>query len=192
MLDADSAGELSLSTANPSVRSPASGIRIPDSGLRSQTRLDMIEAAGRLCQLLSLPKITGQIYGLLFLATEPLGLGEIASLLQVSKGSASSGTRQLLGWGAIKRTWIPGKRRDLFEVIPDVGCLIRAGYMDFLKPRLSSSGKRLSGMEESLDRELQEGLLTEQEHAVCRQRLNNLSDVQQKLAALMPLLERFV
>ena len=85
------------------------------SGGLSKVRLEMIEACGRLCQLLGLPRTTGQIYGLLYLALEPLSLNDIAIFLQISKGSASNGTRQLASWGAIKGVWIQGDRRDYYQ-----------------------------------------------------------------------------
>ena len=84
----------------------------------SKTRLDMIEAGGRVCQLLGVPRSTGQIYGLLYLSPKPLSLDDIAEALRISKASASTGTRQLLAWRAIHQVWVHGERRDHFEIEP--------------------------------------------------------------------------
>ena len=58
----------------------------------SRTRRDLVEATGRLWQLFSLPRSTGQIYGLLYLSPSAMSLDEIARQLSVSKASASTGT----------------------------------------------------------------------------------------------------
>src|SRR5256885_16551818 len=109
----------------------------------SRTRREMIEAGGRLYQILGLPRSTGQIYGLLYRSTTPLALDDMVELLGISKGSASTGTRQLTSWGAIRQVWIPGDRRDYYEVVAEVGKLIRGCFTDRIKPRLTSSQNRL-------------------------------------------------
>ena len=72
----------------------------------------MVEVTARLCQRLGLPRSSGQIFGLLYLSTQALSLDEIAEALEISKASVSTGTRQLLGWHAIRQVWKPGDRKD--------------------------------------------------------------------------------
>ena len=158
----------------------------------SKTRLDMIEAGGRLCQLLGVPRSTGQIYGLLFLSPKALALDDIADLLGISKASASTGTRQLLTWRAIRQVWVHGERRDHFEIEPDLGNLLRASYADFVKPRLNSSCKRVERMAQLLEEELEDGAITRGEYKLCSERLKNFLKVQKKLQALVPLAEKFL
>ena len=157
-----------------------------------KARLEMIDAGGRVCQLLGLPRSTGQIYGLLFLSTEPLDLDEIAALLGISKASASTGTRQLLAWHAIKQIWIMGERRDHFEVDPELGNLLKAGYNDFIKPRLTTSQNRLDRLAAALDRDLASGAVTEAEHELYTERLENFRRLRKKVARLLPLAERLL
>jgi HTH-type transcriptional regulator, glycine betaine synthesis regulator len=156
----------------------------------SKTRLEMIEAAGRLCQLLGVPRSTGQIYGLLYLAPKALSLDEVADLLGISKGSASNGTRQLAAWGVIRQVWIPGDRRDHYQVEPDLSTLLRAGYADFVKPRLASSSKRIERMSSSLSEEFSQGALSRDEYNLCSDRLKGFVQLQKKLQALVPLAEK--
>src|ERR1043166_2383342 len=80
-------------------------------------KMDMVEAIGRLFQGFGLPRSTGQIYGLLYLSKKPLSLDDLVELLSISKGSASTGTRHLASWGAIRQVWVPGDRRDFFEAL---------------------------------------------------------------------------
>lgn len=150
----------------------------------------MIEASGRLCQLLGLPRSTGQIFGLLYLSPTPLSLDDMSRLLAISKGSASLGTRQLASWGAVRQVWVPGDRRDYFEAVADFGRLLRVSLSDFLKPRLVSSQARLESMATSLEEERTQGLLTEEEYQLCAQRVRNLLELQKKLLELAPLAEK--
>ncbi len=150
----------------------------------------MIEACARLCQLLSLPRTTGQIYGLLYLSVQPMSLDDMVSLLTISKASASMGARQLVSLGAIRAVWVPGERRDYFEVIDDLSALLRGGYENFLKPRLESSRRRLSVMQEHLDEDRREGALTDEEFRVCADRLKALGRVQKRIQTAVPLAEK--
>ena len=163
----------------------------PIQGL-SRTRLDMIEACGRIGQVFGLPRSLGQIYGLLYLAPDPLSLDHIAELLGISKASASTGTRQLAAWGGIRQVWVPGDRRDHFQVEPDVTNLLRSGLSEFLKPRLSSSQKRLQRLEETLEEDLSHGSLSQEEYRFCAERLKKFAQVQKKLQSLAPLAEKLL
>ncbi|MDA1275702.1 MAG: hypothetical protein O2960_16915 [Verrucomicrobia bacterium] len=158
----------------------------------SAAQMEMIEAGGRLCQLIGVPRSVGQIYGLLFMSPYPLSLDDIAERLGISKGSGSTGTRQLLTWNAIRRVWMPGERRDHFVVEPDLGNLIRSTYRDLLKPRLHSSSERIERIADALRNEGADGKLSESELEVCAKRLEMLQRLQKKLQSLIPIAERFL
>jgi DNA-binding transcriptional regulator GbsR (MarR family) len=160
--------------------------------IRSRSRLKFIETAGNVCRRLGLPRSLGQIYGLLFFSAEPLSLDDIVRLLGISKASASTGTRQLAAWGAIRQVWVPGERRDYFEVVPDLGVILRTIYQDFLKPRIAISQRRFDEFSDSLQKDVEDGLITREESQVCIQRLKALSRLQRKLEAAAPLIERFL
>jgi predicted transcriptional regulator len=78
-----------------------------------------VERVGRSCERDGLPRIAGQIFGLLLLSAEPRSLGDIAATLRVSKGSVSMGARRLLQYGVLEREVRPGDRRDYYQVAPD-------------------------------------------------------------------------
>jgi len=158
----------------------------------SRTRLELIEACGRICQVFGLPRSLGQIYGLLYLAPEPLSLDAIAELLGISKASASTGTRQLAAWGGIRQVWVHGDRRDHFEAEPDLGNLLRAGFAEFLKPRLATSQRRLDGLATTLEEDLQAGMVTREEYKHCSERLKTVAQVQKRLQELAPLAQKLL
>ncbi|MDA1276139.1 MAG: hypothetical protein O2960_19150 [Verrucomicrobia bacterium] len=158
----------------------------------SAAQTEMIEAGSRLCQWIGVPRSVGQIYGLLFMSVDSLTLDDIAERLSISKGSASTGTRQLLAWRAIRQVWVPGERRDHFVVEPDFGNLIRSTYRDFLKPRLSSSSDRIARIAKALEEEGSEGKFNKSEQEICAKRLEMLRGLHKKLQALVPIAEKLL
>ena len=158
----------------------------------SKARLEMIEATGRLSQMLGLPRSTGQIYGLLFLSPKALAADDIAEMLGISKGSVSAGTRQLVGWRALRQVWVPGERRDHFEIEGDLGNLVRVTYTDFIKPRLSSSGQRAEKISTALEQDLADGLLSAKDYQLCSERLGRFLSLQKKLEGLAPFAEKLL
>ena len=152
----------------------------------------MVELGGRICQVLGLPRSTGQIFGLLYLSTEPLSLDKLSAMLGISKASASTGTRQLASWGAIRKVWIPGERRDYYEVIEDLGQLIRGSYNNLLKPRIESSKGRLAKLKVNLIEDIQSGAIPFEKKEALEERIKSLEKVHKRLFQLLPLAEKFI
>jgi DNA-binding transcriptional regulator GbsR (MarR family) len=74
-----------------------------------------ISDAGNFAQSFGLGRVVGQIYAFLYFSQEPQGLGDMQEALQISKGSASMCVRQLEGWGAVRKIWVKGDRKDYYE-----------------------------------------------------------------------------
>jgi DNA-binding transcriptional regulator GbsR (MarR family) len=158
--------------------------------LQSNARRELVEASGSLFQLLGLPRSTGQIYGLLYLSPRPLSLDDLVSALSISKGSASIGTRHLASWGAIRQVWVQGDRRDHFESLGDLTRLVQASYSEFVKPRLSSSERRLASIFGELEKDAENGLLSREDYKFCFERLRTLLRFQKKVQSIGPLAEK--
>ena len=156
------------------------------------SRLEMVEVTGRLCQRLGLPRSTGQIFGLLYLSPQAFSLDDIADALELSKASASTGTRQLLGWHAIRQVWKPGDRKDYYEVQADLAEIVRANYVGFFRPKLDASKRKLGSLQDLLDADLESGQFTKSDHAICKQRLESLSKLQSRIQKLLPLAEKLL
>jgi DNA-binding transcriptional regulator GbsR (MarR family) len=78
-------------------------------------REDIIQGLGRLSSFAGFNKITGQIYGLIYLNRDPLSLSQIAEQLETSKGNVSINVRIMERWGLIRRLNKRGDRRDYYE-----------------------------------------------------------------------------
>ena len=85
-----------------------------------QLQDDFIETVGELCASFSISRIVGQLYALLYINREPVSLDDMVERLNVSKGNVSVNIRILENWGAVRKAWIKGSRKNfkgLGEVI---------------------------------------------------------------------------
>lgn len=160
--------------------------------VESKAWQEMVEVGGRICQILGFPKITGQIFGLLYLSADPLSLTQLSSMLGISKGSASMGTRQLAGWGAIRKIWIPGDRRDYFEAIEDLGYFIRGSYNNLIKARIQSSKDRIVNIENNLEADIKSGKIPSGKIEILESRIKTLKKTRKRIFKFAPLIDRIV
>ena len=82
-----------------------------------------------------LPRIAGQVLGLLLVSRADRSLDETADVLAVSKASVSSNARLLLRMGLVVRTALPGDRRDYYRIAEDA----EAGLIAYQMRRLRES-----------------------------------------------------
>lgn len=84
-----------------------------------QTRERFIEMMGMVTQAEGMPRISGRLMGLLIFDGRPYSFSELATQLQVSRGSISSNARLLVERGMIERISKPGDRQDYFQMVSD-------------------------------------------------------------------------
>jgi DNA-binding transcriptional regulator GbsR (MarR family) len=83
-------------------------------------QMHFVEEVGLMFESVGLPRMSGRIFGWLLLSNPPQqSHGELAEVLQASKGSISSMTRLLIQIGLIERVSLPGERRDYFQIKPN-------------------------------------------------------------------------
>ncbi|MDD5688028.1 MAG: hypothetical protein PHE88_09390 [Elusimicrobia bacterium] len=80
---------------------------------------DFIRIIGEFGVSFGLNRSVGQIYGLLYINEKPLSLDTIVLALKMSKGSVSLNIRELENWGAVKKIWVSGSRKDFYEANTD-------------------------------------------------------------------------
>lgn len=144
-----------------------------------------VDLGGRSAQRLGMPRSLGQVYAALYLSPEPLGLQDLMDQLHISKGNASMSVRQLADWGAVKRIWIKGDRKDYYQVVENQGQVIRAFLDNMLKPRLISSGGQLEEMEQKLDALPHK----DPNEAFYQERIAKLKKIHSRISKILPLLE---
>ena len=91
-----------------------------------------IASAGDLTQTLGFGRNLGQIYAHIFFSKEPQSLDDLCTSLGISKGSASMSVRQLEQWGALKKIWVKGTRKDFYAAGEEFGRIIRKALVDMV------------------------------------------------------------
>lgn len=156
--------------------------------LNDQTQIvwdQFVDLGGRSAQRLGLPKSLGQVFAALYLSPDPLGLQNLMDQLHISKGNASMSVRQLADWGAVKRVWVKGDRRDYYRVEEDLAQAFSTFLENMLKPRLESSGRQFADMNQQLI-----GAPEGSREAFYRNRIQKLSKVHRRLETILPLIRR--
>ncbi|MBL69350.1 MAG: hypothetical protein CMO74_13040 [Verrucomicrobiales bacterium] len=162
----------------------------PPPSTLARTENDMIEACGRFAQSLGLARSVGEIYGLLYLSPEPMNFEDIAAALSLSKASVSTGTRQLMALGCIRKVWMREERKDYFEAEQEISTLVRRAYERILKERLKNSEEHLAEMVASL--EADKSKYGDEEFRVKQHRLKQLVKIQSRLRKVLPLVDKIL
>ncbi len=110
-----------------------------------------IEIAGDMAGNLGLNAIAGQMYALLYVSNEPVSLDEITDVLKVSKGNVSVNIRALERWGAVKKVWVKGSRRNFYIANEDILEIIKNRIKEGLVKRTKEIDNGLSVAEKMLE-----------------------------------------
>ena len=153
-------------------------------------RLELVDVAGRLAQTVGLPRSAGEIYGLLYLAPKPMSAPEIGEALSISKGSVSTGTRQLLALGFIRKVWLQAERKDYFEAVLELGDMVRTAYDRIFKVHAQNAERRMESVQQSLKASRAD--MSREEFAIMAERMERLAKIQKRAKQFMPLIERLI
>ena len=119
---------------------------------------DVILQSGLLAEQYGLPRIAGEICGLLFMTDGPLSLDEIAGALKVSKASVSTNVRLLERLRFLRRGDVREGKRDYYMFAGDVwevtGDQLRTTVQEEIQTLHHNAGewhRRLAGMPKPSD-----------------------------------------
>ena len=149
-------------------------------------RLELIEVAGQAAHVLGFPRSVGEIYGLLYLAPNPVSAPDICDALSASKGSVSQGLRQLVALGFVNAVRVHGNRRVHYKAILEVGGVLRQGYEQTIQKRTIVAEEKMKGLHQSLMK--QKSQLDQDDYLLLKDRLQGLTKVQKRIKKLMPLI----
>ena len=109
-----------------------------------------ISDAGNLAQSFGLGRVVGQIYAYLYFSREPKGLHDMQRELHISKGSASMCVRQLEQWGAVRKVWVKGDRKDYYEANDWLGRVLKNILNEAIAKRFAHRDNFYQDIEEQL------------------------------------------
>jgi len=135
-----------------------------------------IEDGGNMTQSLGFGRVLGQIYAYLYLSSVPRNLEDMQRALGISKGSASTCVRQLEQWGAARKVWVKGDRKDYYEANEWIGRILKNAVLDSVGKKMVSYTALLDEIEGELsDLENSDG-----EGQFIKQRIEHLRSFQRK------------
>jgi DNA-binding transcriptional regulator GbsR (MarR family) len=90
--------------------------------------LDAADAIGRLMEFWGFRRHMGRLWTILYLSPEPMTTAELSETLRLSNSAVSLSLGELVRWGAVRKTWRPGERKDFYEAENSVWKLLRRVY----------------------------------------------------------------
>jgi len=147
----------------------------------TQTEWRLIEQWVLLGNGFGMPKSVSRIYGLIFVAPNPLSANDCVELLKLSRSSSGQGIRMLLEVGAIKPILAIGKREKSYVIEPDLGVLIKNLLRGRFMPTIEQFLRSIPVSHELAD---------EEGNIHIKDRINKLERWQTKLAPFKSWLDR--
>ena len=90
--------------------------------------LQAADAIGRLMEFWGFRRHMGRLWTILYLSPDPLTTTQLSDTLQLSSSAVSLSLGELVRWGAVRKTWRPGERKDFYEAESSVWKLLRRVY----------------------------------------------------------------
>lgn len=182
----DSDGGSPVSAENP--ENPDNpGMEVAESARLTPLEVEVIDLFVNAVKIVGIPKSVGEIYGLLFVAPEPLSLDALVERLQISKGSASQGLRFLRNLGAVKSVYVAGNRRDHFSAETELKRLASGFMKGELQPHIENGEVRLARLED-----LAQELIESPGGDFYGERIQKLSVWHKQARRLLPLVQKFL
>ena len=152
----------------------------------SRTRMEFVDLCGSAAQGFGFPRSIGEIYGFLYLSANPVSAQHLVDELALSKASVSTGTRQLLALGFVRKVWKRDQRRDYFEAEIEIWGLMSMAYERVVKIRAHEAKRQLSMVQETLGAE--RDIMSNEEYALMKERLDNLEKFKSRAKKFMPII----
>ncbi len=137
-------------------------------------RQRFIESAGHLTQSLGAGRVLGQIYAHIYFSKDPQSLDDLTRRLEISKGSSSMAVRQLEQWGALRRVWVKGDRKDYYVATDEFGRIVRKALLDMIGRKMETSDGLLEEAQALLQERTRNGKKSDEEWAFIDQRVRKL------------------
>jgi DNA-binding transcriptional regulator GbsR (MarR family) len=145
----------------------------------------IVESAGDLANSLSLNRVVGQLYALLYISPNPMSLDEMLDVLKISKGNVSVNIRVLEDWGAVRKVWVKGSRKDYYDANRDITGIALTRLKGGLTNRLNKMTEILTQAEALVKTTGPDEISAEQK--VYRERLNEIKELCARISQLLNL-----
>jgi DNA-binding transcriptional regulator GbsR (MarR family) len=143
--------------------------------------LEVIALFVRVADLLNLPRSLGELYGVLYMTSDPMCLDDLRLKLNISKGSTSQGLKILRSFGAIRMVYVAGDRRDFYLAETSLRKIASGFASEQIQPHLESGAERVDHMQQLLATEVVD-------HPEWAEKIERLENWQHRAGQMMPIL----
>jgi len=149
-----------------------------------------LDKINQICSKFGLNNVMAQLYAWLYLTNKALSLDEMAERLKISKGSVSVNIRALERYGAVRRVWVKGSRRDYYEAESDIYKVIRERINALVQARLVEVEAMINSSNKALNSANSKANSREDNEAIkyFEQKLAELKNLRDKAQSLFNLL----
>ncbi|MCX5745459.1 MAG: ArsR family transcriptional regulator [Proteobacteria bacterium] len=92
--------------------------------------LKVADAVGALIEAWGFKRNMGRMWAVLYLDDHPLTAADLGERLGLSTGSVSMLLTELMQWGAIKKAWVVGERREHYEAETSIWKMVSRVFRD--------------------------------------------------------------
>jgi DNA-binding transcriptional regulator GbsR (MarR family) len=114
------------------------------------------DAIGRLMEFWGFRRHMGRLWTVLYLSPEPMTTADLSETLRLSSSAVSLSLTELVRWGAVRKTWRPGERKDFYEAESNVWKLLRRVYerreLSLIREAADAFREAQSHLDEARDR----------------------------------------
>lgn len=113
------------------------------------------DAVGGLMEFWGFKRNMGRLWCVLYLEARPLSAPELCERLSLSAGAVSMTLSELSKWGAVRKAWVPGERRDYYEPETNVWKMISRVFRERELAQIETSIEAFEAAEQELERRRQ-------------------------------------
>jgi HTH-type transcriptional regulator, glycine betaine synthesis regulator len=114
--------------------------------------LKVADAVGGLMESWGFKRNMGRVWALLYLEQAPLSAADIGERLSLSTGSMSMLLQELQEWSVVKKTWVPGERRDYYEAETSIWKMVSRVLRERELIWIRDAAENFAAADESLDK----------------------------------------
>lgn len=146
----------------------------------------------QICGKFGLNNIMAQLYAILYLSDKPLSLDDMVDRLKISKGSASINIRALERYGAVRRVWVKGSRKDFYEAETDIVKVVMDRVQSMVHGRLTELEHMINSSYAALNSMKTENADEEKSVEVFKERMGKVRDVYDQASSMFLLFEQAI
>jgi len=148
--------------------------------------LRVADAVGGVIEFWGFKRNMGRMWALLYLERRPLSAADLGERLTLSAGAVSMTLADLQQWGVVKKTWVPGERRDYFEAETSIWKMVSRVFRERELRRINEAIETFEEVIDELERAEGRGPAAEAERtSFALERLRGLLAIARIGAALL-------